>query len=376
MNSLPSCSASCLRQLRLADAGRAGEEEAAGRPVGLAETGPRALDRLRDERARLLPGRTPRARGPPRGVRSRSWSDDGRLLRRNARHARDDLDVGASTLRPSALGPDRRRGGPWALGPGPGRCGRPEPGPRARHPRPAERGRRRPRPSVDGAVGQPVVAQVPRGEPGRRLERLVRVVHLVMRLVPRRAARGGSATVSWKDGSSMAIFCSRRASARSFSTCLNSSSVVEPMTRSSPSVRIGLMSVARSIVPPVVAPAPTVEWISSMKRIGLRRCGERLDHRLEALLEIAAEPRAGEQRAGVEREDLGVLAAARERRARAGAARGLRPARSCRRRPRRRRPGCSCGGRQSTSIVRCELVRAADERVELAAPRALGQVHG
>ena len=33
-------------------------------------------------------------------------------------------------------------------------------------------------------------------------------------------------------------------------------------------MRIGLISVARSIVPPVVAPAPTVEWISSMNRIG------------------------------------------------------------------------------------------------------------
>ncbi len=67
------------------------------------------------------------------------------------------------------------------------------------------------------------------------------------------------------------IFCSRRASARSFSMCLNSSCVVEPTTRSWPVVRIGLMSVARSIVPPVVAPAPTVEWISSMNRMGIGR---------------------------------------------------------------------------------------------------------
>ena len=75
--------------------------------------------------------------------------------------------------------------------------------------------------------------------------------------------------------------------------CLNSSNVVEPMTRSSPAVRIGLMSVARSIVPPVVAPAPTVEWISSMKRIGLRPLARSArDDRLEALLEVAAEARA------------------------------------------------------------------------------------
>ena len=35
--------------------------------------------------------------------------------------------------------------------------------------------------------------------------------------------------------------------------------VVEPMTRRSPAVRIGLIIVARSMVPPDTAPAPTVE---------------------------------------------------------------------------------------------------------------------
>ena len=40
---------------------------------------------------------------------------------------------------------------------------------------------------------------------------------------------------------------------------------------------------------------------------GLRPGAERVGHRLETLLEIAAEPRAGEERAGVEREHLGVL---------------------------------------------------------------------
>ncbi len=74
--------------------------------------------------------------------------------------------------------------------------------------------------------------------------------------------------VSSTDGSSTTTFWSRRASARSFSMCLNSSNVVEPTMRNSPAVSTGLMSVARSIVPPVVAPAPMVAWISSMKRIG------------------------------------------------------------------------------------------------------------
>ena len=53
--------------------------------------------------------------------------------------------------------------------------------------------------------------------------------------------------------------------------CLNSSNVVEPISRISPSVRIGLIMLARSIVPPVVAPAPTIVCISSMNRIGSGR---------------------------------------------------------------------------------------------------------
>ena len=44
-----------------------------------------------------------------------------------------------------------------------------------------------------------------------------------------------------------------------------------------------------------------------MKRIGIGRFGERVDDRLEPLLEVAAEARAGQQRAGVEREHLGAL---------------------------------------------------------------------
>ena len=60
-------------------------------------------------------------------------------------------------------------------------------------------------------------------------------------------------------------------------------------------------------MPPVVAPAPTVEWISSMKRIGIGRLVSACDDGLEAFLEVAAESRAGEERARVEREDLGAL---------------------------------------------------------------------
>ena len=59
------------------------------------------------------------------------------------------------------------------------------------------------------------------------------------------------------------------------------------------------------MVPPVVAPAPDhrVHLVDEQDR--QRPLLERLDHGLEALLEVAAVARPGQQRAGVEREDLG-----------------------------------------------------------------------
>ena len=105
----------------------------------------------------------------------------------------------------------------------------------------------------------------------------------------------------------MTIFWSRRASARSFSMCLNSSCVVEPTSRSWPVVRIGLMSVAE-------IHRPACRGAGADRRVDLvdeedwhRALRERMDDSFEALLEVAAEPRASEQRAGVERENLGAL---------------------------------------------------------------------
>jgi hypothetical protein len=69
-------------------------------------------------------------------------------------------------------------------------------------------------------------------------------------------------------GSTISIFWKRRASARSRSNdALYSWNVVEPMKRSDPPARAGLRRFEASIEPPVVAPAPTSVWISSMKRI-------------------------------------------------------------------------------------------------------------
>ena len=102
MNSLPEVHRQLLGELGLADAGRAGEEEAAGRAIGLAEAGARALDGARDGAHGLfLPEHDASERfleaAEPVAIRR------GRLLGRNARHARDDLlDVRGGDL-------DRRR---------------------------------------------------------------------------------------------------------------------------------------------------------------------------------------------------------------------------------------------------------------------------
>ena len=77
-----------------------------------------------------------------------------------------------------------------------------------------------------------------------------------------------------------------------------------------------------------------------------RRDESALIDRLEPLFEVAAEAGAGEERAGVEREDLRRPSASPARRRRAAAWRALRPWPSCRRRRRRRTPDCSCGGGQ------------------------------
>ena len=127
-------------------------------------------------------------------------------------------------------------------------------------------------------------------------------------------------------------------------------------------------------MPPVVAPAPTVEWISSMKRIGIGRFDERGDHRLEALLEIAAEARAGQQRARVEREHLGALqqighVVVEQPRGEPSASAVL---------PTPASPtntGLFFRRRQRISIVRCSSCGAADQRIELAGARARRQVH-
>ncbi len=67
----------------------------------------------------------------------------------------------------------------------------------------------------------------------------------------------------------------------------------------------GLSRLDASSVPPEAAPAPIRVWISSMKRMRVGLVLQRLEHALEALLEVAAVLGAGQQRAHVERVHAG-----------------------------------------------------------------------
>src|SRR4051812_18394778 len=108
-------------------------------------------------------------------------------------------------------------------------------------------------------------------------------------------------------GSSTRICWKRRSSAESRSRYLRySSSVVAPIVCSSPRASAGLRIDAASIAPSA-APAPTRLWSSSMNRMMSPRWGDLLHHLLQALLELAAVLRAGDERGEIERVDLLVL---------------------------------------------------------------------
>ena len=99
----------------------------------------------------------------------------------------------------------------------------------------------------------------------------------------------------------------RRSRAASFSMYLRySSSVVAPMHWSSPRDSGGLRMFAASIAPSA-APAPTSVCSSSMNRIASFVFRELLDDLLEALLELAAVLRAGDERADVQRRATRLL---------------------------------------------------------------------
>ena len=122
---------------------------------------------------------------------------------------------------------------------------------------------------VDRLVGQPAVAQVAGGQLDRAADRRLGVAHAVVRLVA--VAQPFEDLDRLLDqGSLTSTFWKRRARAWSRSKVWrNSSQVVAPMQRSLPSWSAGLSRFEASMVPRPALPAPTTVWISSMKRIGL-----------------------------------------------------------------------------------------------------------
>ena len=166
----------------------------------------------------------------------------------------------------------------------------------------------------------------------------------------------------------------RRSSAASFSMCLRySSSVVAPMVCSSPRASIGFSMFDASIAPSA-APAPTTVCSSSMKRTTWPcGVGDFLEHRLEALLELAAVLRAGDQRAHVERDDPLVLqpfghVAADDALRQPFDDRGLADARLA------DEHRVVLGAAREHLDDPANLFVAADDRIELALARELGQV--
>ena len=99
----------------------------------------------------------------------------------------------------------------------------------------------------------------------------------------------------------------RRASALSRSIERYSASVVAPTMRSSPRASIGLSMLAASIAPSA-CPAPRIVWSSSTKRtIPPSASLTSSSDLLQALLELAAVLRPGEQAAEVERHDADAV---------------------------------------------------------------------
>ena len=202
---------------------------------------------------------------------------------------------------------------------------------------------------VDRAVRQLVVAQVPRGELRRRLQRVVVEADLMMRLVAR--------PQTLEDPH------------RLLDARLVDRDALQPTRQRAVLFDVlELLVRRRSDDPELTGREDWLDQRGQVHRAAGRRARadggvdlvdeqdrhrplrQRVDDRLEALLEVSAESRAGEQRAGVEREHLRALEQIRHVVLQQPWTRALRRARSCRRPRRRRTPGCSCaGGRGSPS---------------------------
>ena len=193
---------------------------------------------------------------------------------------------------------------------------------------------------VDRAVGQLVVAQMARGELGGGFDRGLGVVHAVVRLV---AAAEAVQDLHGLLGRRL-VNRDLLQPARERPVLLDVLEVLEGRRADDAEVAGGedRLDERRQIHRAAGRRAGAdrrVDFVDEENRARLGR--QRLDDGLEALFEVAAEARAGEERARVEREHLGAAQRVRDIVGEQERRRGLRPSRSCRRRRRRRRQGCS-----------------------------------
>ena len=168
----------------------------------------------------------------------------------------------------------------------------------------------------------------------------------------------------------------RRARAASFSTCLRySSRVVAPMQCSSPRARAGFRRFEASIAPsPLPAPTKVVHLVNEQDDAAGR--GRHLvQHGLQPLLELTTVFRAGDQRAQIERQELLVFEAFRhvavdDAQREAFDDRGLADTGFA------DQHGVVLGAARQHLDRAADLLVAADDGVELAGTRRLGQVAG
>ena len=226
---------------------------------------------------------------------------------------------------------------------------------------------------VDRAVGQPVVAQMPRRQLRGRLERRIRVADAVMLFVA--AAQPGENLHRLVDG--RLVDGDLLQAPRQRAILLDVLELLERRRANHAQIarREQRLEQRREIHRAAGDRAGAdggVHFVDEENR--LRPGGERGDDGLEALLEVAAKPRARQQRAGIERKDFRVLQRSlhivvKQPRGEAFGHRGL----------------ADAGFADEHRIVLAaaaehfdrplELVGAADQRIEQPLPRAFGQVH-
>ena len=225
---------------------------------------------------------------------------------------------------------------------------------------------------IDGAVGQAIVAQVPRRQLGRALERRIGVFHAVVLFVP--AAQPGQNAHGLFD---------RRLVDRDLLQAPRQRAILFDVLELFERRRADHAQLAggqqrlqhgREIHRAAGDGAGADRRVNLVdEEDGLRPRAQRFDDGFEALFEIAAKARAREQRARVEREDLGVLQ-------RVLHVIGEQPHRQ----PFGHRRLADAGVADEHGIVLAppaehfdgalQLVGAADERIEQSLPRARGQV--